>query len=342
MSYIKRETTNIIKGVALIFMFMHHFFTFPDWYVHGNAYPILAYFNIPLKICVAIFAFLTGYFYYYTPQKDYAYSLRKNVDLWIQYVVTFFLLLIPACILKVYEASAVKFVLELIGLYQPTMKFCWYVTFYFITMLILPVYSKLSHKNGMLAFLLAASVPSFVTAIFDFVSGNALGGMLFDQSSDFIWFSSVAAGYAFAQYGLFEKMHEGLQVSKTWLRVLLNVLFMIIPFVAKGVTPALSIVYAPLFLFGLVNLCEWIPGHRVVKPVAYVGKYSLQMWFLHCVFFNQCQEITQKILYYPQNSILVLLWGLILCLVVSIPLATLTTWIIKGKDKLIRKLSKDV
>ncbi len=342
MSYIRRETTNIIKGIALIFMFIHHFFSFPGWYVHGESYPILEYFNTPLKICVSIFAFLTGYFYYYNSDKSYAYSLRKNFDLWIHYVLTFLLLLIPACILGVYEFTAPKFILEVIGIYQPTMKFCWYVMFYFMTMLILPLYAKLSQKNGVLAFLLAASVPSFMTAVLQPASGNLLGGFLFDHFSNLIWFSSVAVGYVFAQYSLFEKMSAGLQVSKKWLRVSLNILFMIVPFVARGITPALNIVYAPLFLFGLINICELIPSCRVVKPISLIGKYSLLMWFLHCVFFNQCEEITQKILYYPQNAILVLLWGLILCLIVSVPLSALTGWIIKGKDKLVKILSKDI
>lgn len=28
--YFQKDVTNIIKGIALIFMFIHHMFTFPD------------------------------------------------------------------------------------------------------------------------------------------------------------------------------------------------------------------------------------------------------------------------------------------------------------------------
>jgi uncharacterized membrane protein len=66
-SYLKRDISSAIKGIALICMFLHHFFTFPDWYVEGISYPyllgIVQYFYAPLKMCIPVFAFLTGYFY---------------------------------------------------------------------------------------------------------------------------------------------------------------------------------------------------------------------------------------------------------------------------------------
>lgn len=65
-SYLDRPISDAIKGIALIFMFIHHFFTFPEWYVSGISYPELSLFARlfcwPLKICVSVFAFLTGYF----------------------------------------------------------------------------------------------------------------------------------------------------------------------------------------------------------------------------------------------------------------------------------------
>ena len=44
-----------------------------------------------------------------------------------------------------------------------------------------------------------------------------------------------------------------------------------------------------------------------------VGRYSLLMWFIHCIFFNNCKDIFQPILYWPRNPILVLLWGISIC-----------------------------
>ena len=81
--YFSKETTNIIKGVAIILMFFHHFWGFPNWILPeygGSAYENLSFLRFPLKICVLIFCSLSGYFYYFSRKKmdgssgDSAYS----------------------------------------------------------------------------------------------------------------------------------------------------------------------------------------------------------------------------------------------------------------------------
>ena len=61
----KREGL-IIKGIALIMMFFHHFFTFTEFYIDVISYPMLeqvfVFLQQPFKICVSVFAFLTGFF----------------------------------------------------------------------------------------------------------------------------------------------------------------------------------------------------------------------------------------------------------------------------------------
>ena len=60
LPYFDRNTTNIIKGIALIMMFIHHFYTIPGWWVEGISYPLIEkftlYFCMPSKLCVSTFA----------------------------------------------------------------------------------------------------------------------------------------------------------------------------------------------------------------------------------------------------------------------------------------------
>ena len=67
MFELSKRDSDIIKGMAIVLMFVHHFFCFPTWYVDGISYPKLTgfaeFFRFPTKICVSIFAFLTGYAY---------------------------------------------------------------------------------------------------------------------------------------------------------------------------------------------------------------------------------------------------------------------------------------
>ena len=72
--FISRQDGLIIKGIALIMMFFHHFFTFPETYTNVISYGewenIFLFLQQPFKLCVGMFAFLTGYFYFFQFQQE--------------------------------------------------------------------------------------------------------------------------------------------------------------------------------------------------------------------------------------------------------------------------------
>ena len=78
-----KESTIYIKGIAIILMFCNHLFPIIEWIYPENMYwsisigekTIASYIGGYGKICVAIFAFLTGIGFYHTLKK---YSWRCN------------------------------------------------------------------------------------------------------------------------------------------------------------------------------------------------------------------------------------------------------------------------
>lgn len=80
-NFISRADTRLLKGVAIILMLVYHFFTFPEWYISGIGYSYSAilekYLYGPTQWCVALFAFITGYTYYYNTNKSLFYSILK-------------------------------------------------------------------------------------------------------------------------------------------------------------------------------------------------------------------------------------------------------------------------
>ena len=156
-SFISRENTNIIKGIALIMMFVHHFYGFADWYVVDMQYSYFANF-IPfiknsLHLCVSVFAFMTGYFYYYGRNKTLKYSLNKIFDLWITYILCWGVMFLYGFIFKATASVNVNYFKELTAIWSYYIPFCWYVLFYITSMLILPLYTKISSKNSYFPFL---------------------------------------------------------------------------------------------------------------------------------------------------------------------------------------------
>lgn len=353
-SYIKRKETNIIKGIALVCMFIHHFFTFPDWYINGIEYPELMelanYFREPFKICVPIFAFLTGYFYVFVSKKNCAYSLRKTTDLWINYIVIFHLLLVVASLTGTFVVSS--YFPQLFGFNRTVMWFCWYVVFYFEIMLILPVYDRLSKIHITVAMLLCIEGADFITRLYNHI-GFLHGGIQDELVSILSWFPVVAMGYLFATYSVFEKVFDKFfkkGIKYKALQVLLWIGLLIVAFVGRKVQPMvyisialidisinLDVVYAPMFIYAVINIVRVIPWKKIFVPISAIGKYSLQMWFFHCVFFNCSKEYTQKILYLPKNPILVLLWGLLICYVLSVLASLPIDFLIKIKNEKIAK-----
>ena len=341
VSFIRREDTNAIKGIALIFMLIHHFFTFPQWWPENVSYPVIEkvakFFNQPFAICVPIFAFLTGYFYYSTTlsvgTRCYKYSIRKCTDLWVQYLFTFGLLLIPAVLLGCYEFHVMRFVMECAGLYLPTMKFCWYVVFYWMAIFILPFFARGCDKNPVLSVLASVLIPVGLSKVLEPFAGNAVIGVVYDLSTYLIRFSGVASGFVFAKYRLFEKITDFNKESGKPIRILMHVLLSLIAFLGVGNGEVLGAVAAPMFIFGLVELFHEIKDRKLLMPLAVLGKYSLSIWFLHSIFFNQCEAYTKPILYLPQSPVLVFLWGLGLCLIAAVLIEIPIRFLTKLKNK---------
>ncbi|MBQ3417945.1 MAG: acyltransferase [Ruminococcus sp.] len=354
-NYIERDATDIIKGVALVFMFIHHFFTIPGYYIDGISYPYLEdfsrIFSEPFKICVPIFAFLTGYFYVFTKKKNLKYSLKKGTDVWLTYFCFFLLLLIPAVALGCWDASVKNFLLEAFAIYRPTMKFCWYVYFYIIAILLLPLYHLGAKKHILIAAALGLALPVCVTAVLTdrvgFLSEN-LVKMLFDILQ---WFPCVAVGYIVAQYELFEKWFDFLfkrHIKVKGIRIAIYVILMGVAFMGRYFIPSVcfnisiftvsfswDFLLVPFFVYGLLNLYYAIPWKKILLPLSVIGKYSLGMWFFHSIFFNSCKEYTQPILYFPKNPILVLLWGLLICFGISFAVTKAIAPLLKLKNRLL-------
>ncbi|MBE6725533.1 MAG: acyltransferase [Ruminococcaceae bacterium] len=339
--FFSRETTAAVRGIALVMMFVHHFFTFPEWWGEGISYPVLAalapVFRNPLKLCVPVFCFLTGYFYAYRKDHSVRYSLRKISDLLLAYGSVFLIFAGTASFFLHYIYTPRAFFFELFGvsLYFPTMTFGWYVAFYALSMLLLPLVARMPSKHFHIDLLLSLLVfPFLMKLLLHAVGILSLRAMLQNLMT---WFPVTLVGLITARYGLFERMDHAVRKIPVWskkgARIMLlllavlvipmgrtvadhvTLLFPPLPYIGKSPSIDISLdsVYSPLFLFALSSLLgEWGSGipRRVLEGI---GKLSPLMWFLSCGFFNNCKTIFQPLLYAPRNPVLVTLWGLLLC-----------------------------
>ena len=330
--YFDRTMTLYIKGIALLCMLVHHFFTFPERYIPGIEYPYLALFarifQSPTRICVSVFAFLTGYFYYYNKKKTFAYSLKKDFQLLISYWVSF-LFLLGLCLLGGYRFQPKEILLEMLTLRKAIMVDSWYVQFYLIAMLMLPLFVRILPKKTIPSYLVGLGLP---VVLFTCLTEFAPDGIAKVTQTQQQWFTSIMSGYLAAQNDLFSKCFDPLRdrFSKKWQKascglglmgtamVLRRFFFFLIfgvVFLTRNITFQLymDVIYAPMFVYGAVTFLQQVRLSKWIRvPLASIGKLSLTMWFAHGLFFGAAKELFQPIAFLPKEPIAVLVWAAIL------------------------------
>lgn len=329
-NFISLTETNILKGVALIFMYIHHMFTYPGMYVDGISYPSLEtfvqIFRHPFNP-VSIFCFITGYTYVFSKNKTLKQSLKKIFKILIPFWVVMITFMIIGILTNTYNFSIGNFILESLSLKRTIMCFCWYIYFYVIVMITMPFISKVSEKmNATQNVLVLLFIP--VTIFY------ALKGIFFNNDiivdilNNLIrFYPTVIAGYLVSKYDVFNKL-ESINIKERYRLILCFFVLVssfllkyLVPYVGYGtistrrhlldLTMNLDIVYTPLFIYSFIKLARLF-NVKLYIPLIKIGKLSMLMWFTHCLFFNCSKEIFMPILYAPGNAILVLIWAIIL------------------------------
>ena len=327
----------------LILMFLHHFFQYPQWYIHGVSYPHLewvTHYKYQLRICVSVFAFLTGYFYAFTHHQDLHYSFKKIIGIFIPFWCVFIPYYIIAIVTGTIHFSPVSFLGEAFAIQHKIMIFCWYVLFYTLSMLLFPLIIKPTGKKKCFSILLSCYLPAI---LFRLIWKQNDDSCLYDIFLNFqMFFPMAMIGFITAHFSIFEKLdiflskfNNILKISSYFLLVIIIFCLQAKLFCWKARDPYLFLLPCtfrtlsiPLFLYGLINIFQFIKFYTPTKILASIGQYSLYMWFIHCLFFNVSREYTQKLLFFPKYVLLVLFWGLLLCYVLAIAFNFISSYIL--------------
>lgn len=329
--FFDKDVTAMIKAVALVFMFIHHFFTFPSWWVEGVNYQIsdavvylLAY---TFKSCVFIFCFITGYMYFFNKNKTFKYSVKKIRDLYIPFWIVYLVFALIAITVFSKKFTINEVIRDLVFTTGPVMCFCWYVFFYAIVMLLFPVIVKVLYKNPIVD-IIAIIIISLVSGLMRDIINQSIVANTFWYIRDY--YPVVLIGYFCARYSVFEKINRAISkvfsdnIGKAICWLVLLPACLGIRFVLPNIGHAFGnhyfiigfdIIYIPLFVYSLACLFTLLKNKYCRYPFVLIGKHSMIMWFVSCIFFDVLKDTFQPILYLPHNPVLVLIWGIILCLI---------------------------
>lgn len=140
----------------------------------------------------------------------------------------------------------------------------------------------------------------------------------------------MLSGYFLIKSGLLEKIQQ--LFNRYWILSIIGVPSALLGYGAfrmigvpghQGLAVNSGVIFAPLFIVSLRALFMLGKKNCVLQKIQDVllmlGKHSLNIWFLHCVFFSvYTREVFQPLVYWVKNPVLVV--GLILgmCTGVSI------------------------
>ncbi len=330
-----------IKGFAIILMVAHHCFGFPSWYIQGINYSDVILLGAPLsdwvaestRLCVSLFAFLTGWAFFFKEKPSLKYTLKKIVNFLKYYWFILFVIFIPAAVVfGQYVPTAKEVLLNMFAVKVNLVSFAWYVYFYIFVMLTLPFVVKLFRNQALFNFFFAIAYCVLLynvtarTVIFRADLTSALRTCLY-------WYPCVLVGYLFAKHDLFTRLRQHFAHPYKILYVCTIILIMGCRLKWKSVLSInLDVIYAPIAIFSLIMLLQ--RGSAAVrKPLEFLGRHAMNIWFLHSIFFAGVTRATfQKIAFLPHNPILVVIWVILLCL----PFSIMINFVFRQQEKLFK------
>lgn len=281
-----RKTTQMIKGIAILLMITHHFCSV-DFFPHLNSY--LIEFGIACKICVAIYAVLSGYGYFFTKEKTLKYSLKKIWGLLKVYWISLFTLFIPIALFKGWEITPWKLIIQLFGLIPNLNWYAWYVFFYIFCMLVMPVLCKyrVFRFKPFINLVLILVLPYIIEVFLHEIPYYETSTIIQDLFSCFLYFPCFLIGYWFANNQIIEKFKK-INLMKNSIICIVGIItiFVMRVIVASIAGFLLDVFYAPVIICLLVNLFDNINICSILKLFENLGKQSTGMWFFHAVFFS--------------------------------------------------------
>ena len=281
---ISKERSFFIKGIAILFMLLHHAFTFPDWIVPGLPFHLSAvvsgYLQEPLKLCVGLFAFISGWAYALRP-----HTLRSTWQSIRRFLLSYWLVAIPvlafAALFCGYVPTVKSVLLELFGLKNEVMLFCWYVAFYICSLFLLLGIRRWLDKGILPGLIVGIILPIGVFMGCEKLVSGRYPLEFFQHLKH--WFPCITAGYLCSRYDLFGRLPP---VRSKALRFLLAVLALFVCGVLRRRITALDFVYAPILVYSLSRPIREKCG-PLTKAFVFLGRLSTNLWFLHCLFFSE-------------------------------------------------------
>lgn len=289
---LSKDQSLYIKGIAIILMFVHHLFTFPNRYPQGaEIISLFGNLNIEIlagslgKYCVPVFLFMSGYGFAVSNKSEPRYFLKKIFDVQ-KSVWLVFIIYIPLDLF--FNVARIKleikpFLLNFFSLSASYNGEWWFILPYIIMVAITPLLQ--ANKKHLLSLFVISLM------LHNMPANDLWGHTLFWQTSYLLGFLLGSIKFNTIKFNIYTKLGliviSGFTIWET--------------FKLWGME---SMVFAvPLTVYISYILYEISPN-LIRKVVIEIGKNCMFMWLTHSFY---CYHFAGKLIYSPKYSLFILL-----------------------------------
>lgn len=318
-----RDYTQIIKGIAILFMIILH--------VGGSGatydvpmrtmaeFLVLGFIHPSFKLCVGIFTFMIGYGYAFAKVKDWRYSVKHVWALLKVFWLILLVITVPSILVvgggnTISERGVEDFIQNLFGVSGSLNWYSWFVALYIFCMIVLPLVHRRLDKKPILAtigFSLAFYVLEVSIHTLPVWESNKWLYTLFNNC---MLMPTVFLGYYFAKHQVFQKI----RIPKHWTMVFVGAAFIILAFIGRTVFGSVAgfnmyVIHATLCILGILIIFNSCKLPITCKVLTALGNLSVYMWFFHALFFTDVvRTIYQPIILVSDNIFIITLWTILL------------------------------
>lgn len=326
------EYTNMIKGMALILLMFNHFCVIQDWIIEPNRLidahiagkNLSAYIGAFGKICVAIWAFLSGIgaWHVYQRKGGYTKSLKGLLRLMSIYWGLLFIVFIPLIytlgLNKFYDLSLKGIFANLFACDAMINKPAWYLRFFILYTITFPiiVYIRNRVKQSFVAYgiiiisLLCLNILSPYINGYNIIQMNAAVIL-----GDYVTYMIVlVSGYIAAEFKWLEKC---VSIFPKHINLCIAILVLVLCMALRS--------YCKFFNIGILSFAMdefitffvvaslfalFINANKALQNIfSYLGQASMFIWLFHWIF-NLGSQSLQAMIYWPKISFLVIFMAL--------------------------------
>lgn len=322
--------TQRIKGIAILLMLMHHFWGFSAWVLPENkkivllsiaGYDVEKIIGVGGKICVYIFAFLSGFALYYNQEryKSTLYRVKKILSLYLDYWSCLAIIIVIGAICREPLPHSTQQVLQAIFALNTGVQsyrtgvvgstFAWYIAFYAEVLLSWGVLRKLLSKLNFSFFVDSAIVVLLIKMVT--VALDVLGVLqIWTITQYFYYIQILIIGYLAAKYDVYDRVKrifDGKKYAACVELFLIGISFCVQTIFNDFIGIPTNNVFTPIFVLCVADLLEKHFHGRIATLLDILSSYSMDIWLLHSIFFMPNRTI-QFIAYAPHIGLLIIVW----------------------------------